>query len=101
NDTVNYVPFEPLPPDAPIYKSPTNGLTGVGSSVALTWDGGPWGNLYDIFIGTDPANLQLLAKEKELGSPEAGQNETLTVSNLVPGTTYYWRIVGKTWALLG
>jgi hypothetical protein len=101
NDTVNYVPFQPLPPDAPVYSSPSNGASGLNTTVSLVWQGGPWGNLYDLYVGTDPANLQLLEKEKEIGSPDKQQLETYTLANLLPGTTYYWRIVGKTWALLG
>jgi hypothetical protein len=99
NDGVNYIPFQPLPPDAPVYSAPSNGASGVGSSVTLTWDGGPWSHLYDIYLGTSP-NPQLLESNKELGSPLEGQVETFTVSNLSPGTTYYWRIVDRTWAQL-
>jgi hypothetical protein len=97
NDTVNYVPFEPLPPDSPVYSSPSNGASGAGTSVTLTWDGGPWSHLYDIYFGTSP-NPPLIQSNKELGSPDAGQQETFTINNLLPGTTYYWRIVDKTWA---
>jgi hypothetical protein len=97
NDTVNYVPFQPLPPDSPIYSAPSNGSSGVGTSVTLTWDGGPWSHLYDIYFGTNP-NPPLLEAKKELGSPLEGQVETFTVNNLQPGTTYYWRVVDRTWA---
>ena len=30
--------------------------------------------------------------------PRRGHLETYAISNLLPGTTYYWRIVSKTWA---
>lgn len=99
NDTTNYATFQPLPPDAPAYSSPTNGTTGAGSSLTLTWDGGPWAHLYDIYFGPNP-NPPLIVGSRELGSPLVGQPETFTVSNLQPGTTYYWRVVGKTWAQL-
>jgi Carbohydrate binding module (family 6)/PLD-like domain len=99
NDTVNYVPFQPLPPTNPTYYSPANQASGLGSSVTLTWDGGYWAHLYDIYFGTSP-NPPLIESNKEIGSPEDGVRETYTVTNLLPGTTYYWRIVGKTWALL-
>ena len=78
---------------------PLTGASGLASSVTLTWDGGPWAHLYDIYFGTTP-NPPLFASNLELGSPEAGQLETFTVNDLQPGTTYYWRIVGKTWAQL-
>jgi hypothetical protein len=99
NDTVNYVPFVPLPPGTPSYSAPTNGSSGVSSSVTLNWDGGTWAHLYDIYLGTTP-NPPLLAGNVEVGSPVEGKRETYTVSSLLPGTTYYWRVVGKTWAQL-
>jgi hypothetical protein len=99
NDTANYEPFQPLPPGSPQYSSPQNGSGGTGTSVTLTWDGGNWAHLYDIYFGTTP-NPPLLQSNKELGSPLDGQLETFTVNNLQSGTTYYWRIVGKTWAQL-
>jgi len=101
NDSANYVQFQPQPPGKPSYVSPLNLASGLSSSVTLTWDGGTWAHLYDIYFGTTP-NPPLLpnATNLKLGSPVAGQRETFTVGNLVPGTTYYWRIVGKTWAYL-
>jgi phosphatidylserine/phosphatidylglycerophosphate/cardiolipin synthase-like enzyme len=98
-NTANYIPFQPLPPGSPSYTSPANLTPGVSSSATLTWDGGPWGHLYDIYLGTTPAP-PLLVSNQELGSPDAGKLETYTVTSLLPGTTYYWRIVGKTWAQL-
>ena len=101
NDTTNYVPFQPLPPDTPAYSAPANGTTGVGSSTALTFDGGPWAHLYHIYLGTDPQNLQLVATNHEfIDGALAGRIESLPVDNLLPGTTTDWRVVAKTWAQL-
>jgi hypothetical protein len=97
SDTTNYVPFKPLPPDKPVYSAPGNGVSGISSSVTLTWDGGTWSHLYDIYFGTS-STPPLVGRDLELGSPDAGVLETFTVSNLAAGTTYYWRIVDKTWA---
>jgi hypothetical protein len=100
NDTTNYVDFEPLPPDTPAYSAPANGAGGIGSSTTLTFEGGPWSHLYDIYLGTDPLNLQQIASNHEfINGVLAGQIERFPVDNLQPGTTYYWRVVGKTWAL--
>jgi hypothetical protein len=99
NDTTNYVPFQPKPPTSPLYSLPANGAGGVSSSATLTWDGGNWAHLYDIYFGTNP-NPPLIATNLELGSPVTGTLEKYTVTNLLPGTTYYWRIVSKTWAYL-
>jgi hypothetical protein len=100
NDPAAFAPFAPLPPHAPSYASPVNGASGLSSTATLTWDGGPWAHLYDIYCGTTPTP-PLLKGNVEVGSPEPGRLETFSVSNLLPGTTYYWRIVGKTWAQLG
>ena len=108
NDSVNYVPFQPQPPPntpatpaASGYISPVNGASGLSTtSVTLTWDGGAWAHFYDIYMGTTPNALALVGQPNQLlGSPNDGQRETLAVTNLQPGTTYYWRIVNKTYAL--
>src|SRR5207244_4518670 len=98
NDTTNYVPFQPLPPGNPTYSGPADLASGLSAaSVTLTWDGGTWAHLYDIYFGPSPTP-PLIASNQELGSPLTGVLETYTVTNLQPGTTYYWRIVSKTWA---
>jgi phosphatidylserine/phosphatidylglycerophosphate/cardiolipin synthase-like enzyme len=99
NNTTNYVPFQPQPPGTPTNFAPGNGASGISTSVTLNWDGGNWAHLYDIYLGTT-TNPPLIASNRELGSPLTGQRETFTVSDLTPGTRYYWRIVGKTWAQL-
>ena len=89
-------PFVPLPPDTPVYQVPLNGSQNQATSLNLKWYGGPWGQKYDIYFGTDPADLPLLA------SVELGPSETTTefqqfmLSGLALSTTYYWRIVSKT-----
>jgi phosphatidylserine/phosphatidylglycerophosphate/cardiolipin synthase-like enzyme len=97
NDATNYPAFVPLPPDSPVYASPVNASSGTGTSVTLKWEGGPWAHFYDIYFGTS-SNPPLLAGNLQIGSPDPGQGEKYTVSNLATGTTYYWRIVSRTWA---
>ena len=101
-DTLNnYVAFQPLPPSSLTgYGSPGNGASGVSTSATLTWEGGPWAHLYDIYLGTTPTALALVGPpNQQLGSPDDGRTETFALTNLQPGTTYSWRIVSKTWAL--
>jgi hypothetical protein len=90
--------FTPLPPDKATAPTPASGTPGVGSSVTLKWYGGPWAHVYDVYLGTS-TNPPLFAQNLQLGpSQTTSQLQQLAVSNLAPGTTYYWRVVSKTMA---
>jgi phosphatidylserine/phosphatidylglycerophosphate/cardiolipin synthase-like enzyme/regulation of enolase protein 1 (concanavalin A-like superfamily) len=91
-------PFVPLPPDTPRYTVPANGAIGQSTTVTLTWNGGLWAHVYDIYLGTSPTPPRL-ASNVALG-PSESSSDTIkyTVSGLQAGTTYYWRIVSKTMA---
>jgi len=96
-------PFVPLPPDKPVYNSIANGAVGVPlTGQKLVWYGGPWAHIYDIYFGTDPAAMTLFAPAQPLGPSETTtQNQSFALTApLAAGTTYYWRIVSKTAALL-
>ena len=92
--------FVPLAPDTPVYQAPANAATGVaGTSAVLKWYGGPWAHKYDVYFGTNPSSLQVALLDQELGPSESStQFQSFTVNNLVPGTTYYWRVVSRTMA---
>ncbi|HEX5473884.1 MAG TPA: phospholipase D-like domain-containing protein [Vicinamibacterales bacterium] len=91
-------PFTPLPSGTPAYISPANGATGQDTaSVTLTWNGGLWAHIYDVYFGTS-AKPALLAQNLMLGPSENGKLKTYTITGLQPGTTYYWQIVSKTMA---
>jgi phosphatidylserine/phosphatidylglycerophosphate/cardiolipin synthase-like enzyme len=92
------VAFAPLPPDKPVNKSPASGSTTSSTSVTLKWYGGPWGQVYDVYIGT--ANPPpLLATNQALGpSTSSTSYQQVSVSGLQAHTTYYWKIVSKTMA---
>jgi phosphatidylserine/phosphatidylglycerophosphate/cardiolipin synthase-like enzyme len=99
---VETTPFVPLPPDKPVYNSVANGAVGVPTTgQTLVWYGGPWAHIYDIYFGTDPAAMTALATAQPLGPSETtSQNQSFVLPALQAGTTYYWRIVSKTAALL-
>ena len=90
-------PFVPRPPDAPEYVSPPSGAVPT-SGTTLSWYAGPWGQLYDVYLGVSP-NPPLLAANRQLGPSESSTDyKTFALPPLQPGTTYYWRIVSKTMA---
>jgi hypothetical protein len=95
-----FLDFAPLPPETPTYVSPANQAPGQSLSLTLKWEGGSWAHKYDIYLGTSPTPA-LLVQDFAPGSATAGVNavkESFVVPNLLPGTTYYWRIVSKTMA---
>ncbi len=95
-------PFVPLPPDKPATPSPVTLTTGVPAAGPLTlrWYGGPWAHLYDVYLGTDPGNLPMVASNLALGPSESTtQMQSYTAAApLVSGTTYYWKVVSRTMA---
>jgi len=101
SDTANYRDFKPLAPQPkPVNYSPQNVASGVGTSVTLTWEGGEWAHFYDIYLGTTPTPPRIVLEKLINPGDNGGTRETHTVTNLLPGTTYYWRIVSKTWAAI-
>jgi hypothetical protein len=110
--TTENQPFVPLPPNQPVNLFPLNGATAQPTSMTLQWEGGPWAHKYDIYFGTDPNPPLLIANATtvqsgaaagepllETGSVDEGVKETYKIqTTLQAGTTYFWRIVGKTMA---
>ena len=96
NSSAEYQPFVPLPPNAPVSPSPANSAVVTSPSVTLQWEGGFFAWKYDVFFGTDP-NPPLFAANLNTGFP-GPTVETLQLPILVPGQTYFWRVVGKTMA---
>ena len=112
NSTTENGPFVPLPPNEPSNVSPANSSTAQPTTITLQWEGGPWAHKYDIYFGTSPSPPLLVANASTIqsgaqtnqpllntGSVDDGVVESFKIqTTLQPGTTYYWRIVGKTMA---
>ena len=95
--------FVPLPPDAPRNPLPAPGTTNVGTTVRFTWYGGPWAHLYDIYLDTNPDPVTPIAINLA-ETPSKTESSTFSYTHpiaLRTGTTYYWKVVGKTMALQG
>jgi phosphatidylserine/phosphatidylglycerophosphate/cardiolipin synthase-like enzyme len=98
---VENVDFVPLPPDAPQNPVPALGATGVSTTVKLTWSGGPWAHLYDVYLDTNP-DLPTPVAVNLAESPSKTATSTFSYRyplTLRSGTRYYWKVVAKTMAL--
>ena len=112
NSATENEPFVPLPPTQPSYVAPANSAIAQPTTLKLQWEGGPWAHKYDIYFGTTPNPPLLVADVStfqsgaqagqpllDTGSVDDGVMETYTIpAPLQAGTTYYWKIVGKTMA---
>lgn len=95
-------PFVLLPPDTPVLKTPADGSQSQPLAVTLKWWCGPWAHKYDVYFGTNPTALPKVANDVLFkgACPNSGDRVTYTVSDLAPGTTYYWKVTGRTMANL-
>jgi len=104
NNTAGFAetgPFAPLPPDRPAYIAPANAaFDSPTTAVVLTWQAGYWAHVYDIYFGTTP-DPPLFRGELTLGPSTSDTDvKRFAITGLMPGTTYYWRIVSRTMANL-
>jgi phosphatidylserine/phosphatidylglycerophosphate/cardiolipin synthase-like enzyme len=93
--------FVPLPPDPPVNPVPAAGAGNVGTSLTLKWYGGPWAHLYDLYIDTTSAFAAPMVFANLPETSAKTENTTFSYAlpiALRPGTTYYWKVVGKTMA---
>jgi hypothetical protein len=96
-DTTNYGPMVPTPPRAPALVTPASGAGGVAVNGKFVWNTAPWAVSYNVYLGTTPSNLSLVANVPA----QLVQNPPTTYSwtpspSLQPATTYYWKVVSQT-----
>ena len=87
-------PFAPMGPDKPVNVSPADTAIGVDAGAAsLTWNGGSWAWSYDIYFGDTPNPGLFMSTGPDYGN---GTRSITVPGPLLPGHTYYWKIVGYT-----
>jgi hypothetical protein len=92
-------PFVPKAGDVPVLKLPANGATGQPTSVTLQWYAGLWTHKYDVYLGTSSSSMTKVLSDRELGFSETSTAyKKWTVTGLVSGQTYFWKIVSRTMA---
>ena len=80
--------IEPCPvPSAPTNPNPPDGTTNVPVNACLSWDPASSPTTWDVYLGTDPNALVLIASDLTEPNYCSGLLEA--------GTKYYWRVVDK------
>jgi len=99
NDTANYTNFTPLVPRATTIVAPGAGAINVSTLPKLEWNQTPWAVAFDVYLGTSPSNMTPIAQVGAVLNENPPQTYSYTVSQaLQPSTTYYWKVVSRTFA---
>jgi hypothetical protein len=75
-------------PSQPSLISPGNNLASVGSSMTFRWQNALGVNQYDFLLASDQAFGQILALQEVL------DDNSVTLTNLSPNKTYFWKVKG-------
>jgi phosphatidylserine/phosphatidylglycerophosphate/cardiolipin synthase-like enzyme len=99
NDTVDYTDFKPLKPQPVTIVAPGAGAINVSTLPKLEWNRAPWAVAFDVYLGTTPSNMTAIARVGAVLNESPPQTYSYTLSQaLQPSTTYYWKIVSRTFA---
>jgi hypothetical protein len=99
SDTTNFAPFTPTPPAPADLANPADGAAGVSTPVTLVWNRATWATSYDVYLGTSTANMTVVANvPAQLTTDPPPTYSWTTTTPLQPGTTYFWKVVSKTFA---
>jgi len=75
-----------VPPTAPTLATPSNGVTGVFTAPTLTWNPPAGATSYHVQLSTDSTFIAVEVDDSTNGTAARA------VTNLVPGTRYWWRV---------
>jgi phosphatidylserine/phosphatidylglycerophosphate/cardiolipin synthase-like enzyme len=99
NDNVGFTAFSPQRPDAPGLASPGSGTTAASTTPTLVWNRASYATSYDVYLGTSASSMALVGNvaAKLVNDPPPTYSWTAS-SALAGGTTYFWKIVSRTFA---
>jgi hypothetical protein len=103
NDTTDFVPLITTPPNAVDTSTadtvPQPSQNNVSVTTTFTWDRAAWATSYDLYLGTSPSAMSLVANvpAQLVLNPPAIYSWTPS-SALNFSTTYYWKVVSRTFA---
>jgi carbohydrate binding protein with CBM6 domain/phospholipase D-like protein len=97
-DNVNYTAFTPLPPDGATLVYPAQNAGSIPTTVALQWNRAFFAVAFDVYMDTNPNPTTFRGTVNAQVDEFPPPTYSLTVGGLQPLTTYYWRVVSRTFA---
>jgi regulation of enolase protein 1 (concanavalin A-like superfamily) len=99
SNTVDFVPLVTTPPNPADGLVPAQGATTVPVTSSLTWNRAAWAVSYDVYFGTSPSAMSLVANvPAQLVVNPPDTYSWTPPSSLQGSTTYYWKVVSRTFA---
>lgn len=99
NSSANHGPFYPLPPNAAGLLTPASGQTNVSTQPRLEWKRAPFATSFDVFLGTSQSNMAFVGRINAKVDEFPPDTYSFTPSQpLQPSTTYFWKVVSRTYA---
>jgi phosphatidylserine/phosphatidylglycerophosphate/cardiolipin synthase-like enzyme len=97
NNTTDFGPLVTTKPNPSSIVSPAPGASGVATNTTLVWNTAAWAVSYDVYLGTSPSAMTLVANvpAQLVQNPPSTYSWT-PPSPLAGNTNYYWQIVSKT-----
>jgi regulation of enolase protein 1 (concanavalin A-like superfamily) len=98
-NTTDFGPLVATPPNPADGLVPATGATAVPVTTSLTWNRAAYAVSYDVYLGTNPSSLSLVANvPAQLIVNPSNTYSWTPPSSLQGNTTYYWKIVSRTFA---
>jgi hypothetical protein len=98
-NTTDFGPLVTTPPNPADGLVPATGSTAVPVTTSLTWNRAAYAVSYDVYFGTNPSSLSLVANvPAQLVVNPPNTYSWTPPSSLQGNTTYYWKIVSRTFA---
>jgi phosphatidylserine/phosphatidylglycerophosphate/cardiolipin synthase-like enzyme len=97
NNSTDFGPLVTTKPSAADISSPAPGASGVATNSPLVWNRAAWAVSYDVYLGTSPSSLSLVANvpAQMVQDPPTTYSWT-PAAPLAGNTNYYWKVVSKT-----
>jgi hypothetical protein len=98
-NTTDFVPLVTTPPSQADIATPAAGASAVPVTTSLVWNRAAYAVSYDVYLGTSPAAMSLVANvPAQLVVNPPLQYSWTPPAPLQGNTAYYWKIVSRTFA---